>query len=376
MSVRFATVAVLIALFLCPTALAAPVTVQLRVEGATATIYEGPVTTDAKTVAKSGGHRCDGTAAANGGTNPTPGPTALTALDDGFPDWGGSFSGDYKDYFVTRIGADDDSTGKYFAVAIARAGRTSFLEEGACHVQVQQADEVIWGYDGFGKPFLRLTGPATTAVGQPLRIGVANGVDGSPVAGAAVGGTASGSDGSATVCFDTPGTRRLKAERADAVRSNALVVAVTAGTGSCPGAASGGPSPAPITSAPTSPAVPRPVAPRAAPSLRLIAPRTSARYRRGPRVITGRVNADGLRQVYLRIRRIARGGCSYYSGSRERFTRPRTCARARYARVGDRAAFSYLLPRRLERGRYIVDVKALDGAGAAVRQRLRFVVLR
>lgn len=375
MSVRSGTLGVLITLFLCPTALAAPVTVQLRVEGATATIYEGPVTTDAKTVAKNGGHRCDGTAAANGGTNPMPGPTALTALDDGFPDWSGSFSVDYKDYFVTRIGPDDDSTGKYFAVAIGRAGRTVLLEEGACHVQVQQGDEVIWGYEGFGKPFLRLTGPATTAVGQPVRIGVVNGVDGSPVAGVAVGGTTSGSDGSATVCFDTPGVRRLKAERADSLRSNALLLAVTAGTGSCSGT-TGGPAPTPITPSPTAPATPRPVAPRAAPALRLLTPRTSARYRRGPRVITGRVSADGVRQVYLRIRRIARGGCSYYSGSRERFTRPRTCARARYVRVGDRAAFSYLLPKRLERGRYIVDVKALDGSGAAARRQLRFVVAR
>ena len=41
---------VLAALAAAPAALAAPVTVNLRVEGKTATTFEGPVTTDAKTL--------------------------------------------------------------------------------------------------------------------------------------------------------------------------------------------------------------------------------------------------------------------------------------------------------------------------------------
>ena len=52
----------LVALLACATARAAPVTVNLRVEGATSTIFEGPVTTDGKVINKGDGpHPCDGT---------------------------------------------------------------------------------------------------------------------------------------------------------------------------------------------------------------------------------------------------------------------------------------------------------------------------
>ncbi len=71
---------VLGALLLCGTAWAAPATVNLRVEGATSTIFEGPVTTDGKVIDKGGTTLvCDGTS--NPG-NPGPGPTAISALDD------------------------------------------------------------------------------------------------------------------------------------------------------------------------------------------------------------------------------------------------------------------------------------------------------
>ena len=61
---------VLLSLVLPSTALALPVTVNLRVEGPTATVFDGPVTTDghAVTTAAAGTHPCDGT---NGGAQPT-----------------------------------------------------------------------------------------------------------------------------------------------------------------------------------------------------------------------------------------------------------------------------------------------------------------
>src|SRR5262249_2278006 len=60
---------------------AAPATVHLRVEGSSATLFDGSVATDGKTLTKdgSGPHPCDGT---NNGANPTPGPTMTAALDD------------------------------------------------------------------------------------------------------------------------------------------------------------------------------------------------------------------------------------------------------------------------------------------------------
>jgi hypothetical protein len=50
---------------------------------------------------------------------------------------------------------------------------------------------------------------------------------GKPISGATVGGATTGTDSKATVTFDTVGVKRLKAERSDSIRSNALVVVVT-----------------------------------------------------------------------------------------------------------------------------------------------------
>ena len=38
------------------------------------------------------------------------------------------------------------------------------------------------------------------------------------------------------------------------------------------------------------------------------------------------------------------------------------CGRGSFLRIGDRADWSYLLPKRLGRGRYVLEVKAIDGA--------------
>ena len=80
MTIRLWAAAALAALLVCASAQAAPVTVNLRVEGSTSTIFEGPVTTDGKAIDKGDGpHPCDGT---NLGKNPSPGPTMTAALDD------------------------------------------------------------------------------------------------------------------------------------------------------------------------------------------------------------------------------------------------------------------------------------------------------
>ena len=52
-------------LFAAPPALAAPVTVDLRIEGATRTIFEGPVTTDVRQFPSNQGAKpCDNSAPA------------------------------------------------------------------------------------------------------------------------------------------------------------------------------------------------------------------------------------------------------------------------------------------------------------------------
>src|SRR3954464_15854011 len=110
MKPRIGTLAVLTAaLALAPAAAqAAPTKVKVRVEGATKTLFEGAVTTDAHPVDGgdgSGPQTCDGT---NGGANPTPGPTATGALDDaaklGNLAWSGKFDPSFSDFVVSKIG--------------------------------------------------------------------------------------------------------------------------------------------------------------------------------------------------------------------------------------------------------------------------------
>src|SRR3712207_3264198 len=102
MTKRFLIPAALALCVFSAPALAAPATVQVRIEGSTRTIFEGPVTTDGKVITKGPNTlRCDGT------TNPAnagPGPTATSALDDaaragGF-DWDATF---FDDFFVSSI---------------------------------------------------------------------------------------------------------------------------------------------------------------------------------------------------------------------------------------------------------------------------------
>ena len=107
---------VLAVLLLPASAWAKPATVQLRVEGATSTIFEGPVTTDGHSIDKGGGaHPCDGT---NGGAHPSAGPTMTSALDDGAAANGFSWDGtwfSFGDFGVDRIGPDaNDFAGNRF----------------------------------------------------------------------------------------------------------------------------------------------------------------------------------------------------------------------------------------------------------------------
>jgi hypothetical protein len=353
MFTRFLAAAGLAALFVTASASAAPVTVQLRVEGSTATIFEGAVTTDGKVLDKgSGPHPCDGT---NGNTNPTPGPTMTSALDDGASQggfsWDGTWFAGFDDFGIDRIGPDstDFAAGRYWGYALNYISTTI----GGCQQRVQTGNEVLFGYDYFSKShLLKLSGPAQVIAGQSITVTVVDGQTGAPLGGASVGGNTTRSDGRARVTFGAPGLQVLKAERPDSVRSNALVVCVApvqgGGCGGATqlGAAGGG------------------VADSKAPTVRISKPRSGIRYRRGPRLLRGTVSDEGsgVKTVELSLRRRAGGGCSWWSGARERFVK-KGCSKASLFEAGTGPNWSYLLPSRLPKGRYVLTVTAVDQAG-------------
>jgi hypothetical protein len=207
----------------CPSAIAAPATVDLRVEGADDTIFEGSVRTDGHAIEqdKNGPQPCDGT---NGGANPTPGPTVTSALDDAVA-WDGTYNPSFSDFLVNRIGSDAATSDKFWGTAL----NGTPTELGGCQVQVKAGDDVLWAYDMFAaKYFLELSGPKTAKLNRPFKVKVVDAKNGDkPVKGASVSGVArTNAKGEATIVGEDRGLLLVKAERRGAIRSNSLVVRV------------------------------------------------------------------------------------------------------------------------------------------------------
>lgn len=226
---RALLLASLLAAVSAPAALAAPTTVNLRVEGVTQTIFEGPVTTDGHDVTSAAGgtHPCDGSTVV---TNTSTGPTATSALDDaarlkGFS-WDGTYDGTFNDFLISRVANDTiDPSTHYWSLYVNDA----FAQSGGCGQRVAAGDEVLWANSDFvTSQALQLTGPTQTHPGQPITVLVTNGPGGAPQPDAKVGDAVTGPDGRAALTFATPGIYRLKAEREASIRSNALSVCVDA----------------------------------------------------------------------------------------------------------------------------------------------------
>jgi hypothetical protein len=359
-------------LFAVPAAAAGPATVNVRVEGAQSTIYEGTLTTDARTITMGPGptfgapypggtHLCDGRSGGNPGKYAGPGGSPNTALDDasklGAFSWYGFFDSGFGDFFVATIGGEGAIAGPYWDV------RTEYESNafGGCQIELDNGDEVLFAIDAFGKPGLKLSGPATARPGVPFPVSVTDGDTDAVVPDATVGGQVTQPDGRASVQFDTPGPKTLKASKDGTVRSNALNVCVTSGTDGACG-----------TVQPSAPD-------RTAPVATIAGIRDGQAFsRRGaPRELRGSVTADpsGLWAVKIRLTRRLGKTCWYFSGSKEQFLK-RTCGKQYAFKVGDRTDWSYLLPARLPRGRYVLDSYAIDnvfnhGASQTVRFRVR-----
>ena len=367
-------------------AVAAPATVNLRVEGSTQTLFEGPIATDAKTLTKdaSGPHNCDGT---NKGTNPTPGPTMTGALDDGAIaagfTWDASYDSGFDDFFINRIGPDTNTGAPdyqpywgYFLNGVASS-------LGGCQQQVHQGDDVLFAYSSYGQPLLELSGaPARAATGESFTVTVQQN-DGNgtrvPALAAAVAGQTTDASGHATLSFGDAGQHKFKATRADAVRSNAGSVCVyVPGSGGCGTDRAPDATPTPEPTPQPAPAV-KDTTP---PVITLTTLTPGKTYDRGPRVLGGEADdAGGIVQVFLRLRSSDGGNltsastCRWFSGKRGVFThRTVPCANARFFRLGASPKFSYLLPSRLGKGKYVLDVKVLDRAYNAGRTEVPFSV--
>ncbi len=225
---KFAIVLTVLALslFAASVASATPEPIELRIEGATRTIFEGTLKTEGHMVTtQSGGtHKCDGT---NDGVNPTPGPTPTAALDTaaakyGFT-WNGTWFESFEDYGVSRIAETEQTSSEFWGVLI----NYQFTELGGCQQIVHPHEEVLWAFNAFeAAHFLKLKKGKRGS----NTVRVTDGMSGEPIEGATVGpinngaGATTNAQGEATVTFSTPGKHRVKAERSGSIRSNAVLI--------------------------------------------------------------------------------------------------------------------------------------------------------
>jgi hypothetical protein len=389
-SVRLHGLAAFLLLFclLGSSAQAAPVTVNLRVEGATKTLFEGSIATEGETFetpSSKGPHPCDYSQNGNAGGFENEGSAAgtpTTALHDaavsaGLPfdaEWFGSGpeeSGNPGDFFVSQVGSDINESSAPFA-SWGYAVNYLTAPVGGCQIALAPGSEVLWAYNYFNLEHrLKLTGPAVAAAGAPFTVKVTDGGTGAPVAGMTIGEMSGGvtsavpgttttnAAGEATVTLTRAGSPVLKAQGAGAVRSNGLPVCVHDGNdGTCSTAV-------PIGKVET--LIARSVVDSAQAS-GVLAGHIYGRHS-GPRVLRGVVSVPvggTLRDVRISLERSAGKNCWVFSDKRARFVRARCSARSFFS-VGDALSFSYLLPARLSPGRYVYDIETVDAGGQTTK---------
>jgi len=360
-----------LAALLMTASLAAPAdaaNVTVRVEGEAQTLVPlTAVATDAAPVLVEGANAC-------------PGASAGGALHKSVAgELGGSWGG--FGYLLKTIKGEthDDPFPADPALYWSFWVNYEFQNAGVCETGVQEGDDVLFlvdCYSGSGacdpRTPLRLSGvPATAAPGSAVTVTVEQFKTGfdpvanrttttpEPAGGATI--TAAGqtvitsADGSAKLTFSSTGPVSIAASKAGRVRTAAITCVTNGADGNCGtqlpagavlGTGTSGDRTAPFAS-----------------FARLTYLRVYNR-KRGPRELAGSVTPDpsGLKEVRLSIMRRVGGRCWAFDGAAERFGR-RRCGDWRSFAIGDRADWSYLLPKRLGKGRYAIRAVAVDKAG-------------
>jgi len=169
-----AALCALISFLLAVPALAAadPTVVNVRIEGATETLFEGPLAVEPHGVLASSDANptprpCAGIDALDPASVPAPTPTAsaAAALDLIGETFDGKWYDGFNDYFITRFGPDAEAGGKSWGVLV----NNTFTSVGGCQYRLDAGDEVLWIYNAFdSRPNLALYPESETGDGRPL----------------------------------------------------------------------------------------------------------------------------------------------------------------------------------------------------------------
>jgi hypothetical protein len=346
--------------------------VSVEIEGQSA--IKAPTLVDtAASVSKPGGASCAGAVPA----------TALETAVGG--DWDGAA------YAVNRILTEDRPFGP--------AGSWSFYINGkysndtVCTAPVADGDKVLFYWTnayadaGYDEPVL-LDATAAAVPGQAFAVKASettttfdgNGAGTStiaPSAGTSVaGGTATvttAADGSASVTVPG-GPYTLVATKANRAPARVAGCATNGHDGFC-GTTASATAPTTTTTTPAAPCVtkgddglcgsPDKVVANAA--ITAVAEGRKFAAGKGPRQLAGKVETDpsGIADVRLRLTRTVGKACSTYDGKTEKFKTIKKCGATHgvWFSVGAKQDFSYLLPSKLGKGRYVLDVQVVDKAG-------------
>src|ERR1700730_8758318 len=162
----------------CSSAVAAPVTVNVRVEGSTATLFEGAVSAEAPaapgiaTSSSGGPHLCDFSHNGSHEGFPAIGPTPTAALYDAAIAHGLNFDAKWSkslnDFFITQVGSDLEGGPPEFP-SWGYAVNYTTAEVGGCQFLLASGSEVLWAYNYFNLPhLLKLSTSAGVNVGTPF----------------------------------------------------------------------------------------------------------------------------------------------------------------------------------------------------------------
>jgi hypothetical protein len=357
--------------------------VSVEIEGQTQVLMPTAVTTPAS-LNKDGTNTCDG-------------DTAIGALDAATGgNWSGSYS--FNSYSVETLLGESHAfgSGGYWTFYV----NGSYANGGACDIHLQRDDKVLFyagddpftdGQGGFEEPVL-LAAPTVAKPGVPFTVTARNAVttfDSSyagtthfdPAAGATVTGGAAavttGADGSAQVTV-AGGPYTLVVTNGNRAPGRVTGCATTGSDGLCgttinPGTPPIGTTPCVTTGSDGFCGSPDKVVANAA----ITAVSEGKKYKKGagPRELTGKVANDGsgVADVRLRLTRNDGGKCASYDGKTEKFKALKKCGASHgvWFSVGAKQEFTYLLPSKLARGRYVLDVEVTDKAGNTTKSLAR-----
>ncbi len=357
---------------------AAATTVSVRVSAVGPTSLSRTTVTMPATAPQKDGHDCAAT-------------TAGAALDAavGSPNWAAHWNSSFNELVLDSIYGEAHPFGSHLFWAVYIDGKSAL--DGLCNVDVAPGDyaqlvALCDPYDPptdgspcFGEP-LQLQAPATAAPGDAVGVTVTEsqtdintGVttivpsDGATVTAGAQHATTD-SAGHAALTLGDRGPTTITATKGARVDDSAVTCVSDGSDGFCGTAKPGEPAPPCVHDGDDGRCGTADHKPTYG-FIKSIREHEHFRKGHGPRDLKGTSDPDpsGLKDVQLRLTRNDRGGCSTFSGVKLRFAPMRHCGarRGTWFSVGSKADWSYLLPKALGRGRYVLDLRTVDGAGNA-----------